>query len=361
MSGSLGKVLLDWYREHARELPWRGERDPYRILVSEVMLQQTRVETVQPYYQRWIERFPTLADLAEANLEEVLQLWEGLGYYRRAHNLHRAAQLIQQEHSGQIPGEPRRLRELPGIGEYTAAAVAALAFDEDQVALDGNLKRVLARLFGVSDPIDQAAVVRDLKQRAEAMMPEGQAADFNQALMDLGAMICTPANPACSRCPLSFGCQAYQTGTQAEIPRRNPRSAPRLVDRTALVIEKAERVLMGQRPPTGLLSSLWEFPRFESNGEAGVRAARAAAWAAGCLGVQVKIGPELGRFTHTYTHFKVREQAFRCRWQAGEPHSDQHQAVQWVTSAELDDLPMGKLSRTQADAWQRSVQRRNPG
>lgn len=355
MAESIGEALLQWYAENARQLPWRGERDPYRILVSEVMLQQTRVETVRPYYQRWIERFPTVEELARADLEEVLQLWEGLGYYRRAHNLHKVARQIREEHSGKVPRDPRLLRELPGIGEYTAAAVAAIAFDGDQVALDGNLKRVLARLFGVSDPINQTAVTRELSRRARALMPGGQAADFNQALMDLGALICTPANPECTRCPLSFACQAFQTGQQERIPHRKSKPKIRLVERTALVIVKHERVLAAQRPAGGLLASLWEFPGFETTGGGDSRPIRAPAWAVEHLGLRIRADRDLGQFTHSYTHLKVRERGLLCGWEAGRPRSDGHQAVRWVSRAELTELPMGKLARAQADAWQRSA------
>lgn len=356
MSQSLGEALLNWYQEHARDLPWRGTDDPYCVLVSEVMLQQTRVETVRPYYQRWMERFPGVADLAESSLDEVLQLWEGLGYYRRAHNLHAAAQRIQEQYDGQVPTEPRLLQELPGVGEYTASAVAAIAFDRDQIALDGNLKRVLARLHAVQAPVDRPSTVRDLKNLALEMMPAGRAADFNQALMDLGAQICISGTPLCGECPLQSGCRAFQGGIQAELPNRRAKMAIPRVERVAVVVHKRGRVLVGRRPADAMLAGLWEFPRFEVGRERAHGTGNIVPWVEENLGLRVQVQEQFGQFTHAYSHFQVAERAYRCRWLDGHPRSAGHQAIKWARVKELDSLPMGKLARATATAWRASFQ-----
>lgn len=343
----MAEALLEWYAEHARELPWRGTDDPYRVLVSEVMLQQTRVETVRPYYQRWMERFPTLAELARAPIDDVLQLWEGLGYYRRAHNLHAAARQIQEQQDGRIPYEARHLRELPGVGEYTAAAVAAIAFDQDQIALDGNLKRVLARLFAVDEPVDRPATARRLRGLALEMMPGGQAADFNQALMDLGARVCISGTPLCGECPLRAWCQAFKQGIQEQLPVRSAREAAPLVHRAALVVTKNSLVLVGKRPANAMLAGLWEFPRFEVNGQVGRQIEN---WAQANLGLGVKMGREIGQFSHAYSHFRVLERAYLCEWMSGRPRSEKHQVLKWVRLSGLSELPMGKLARSIATA-----------
>ena len=202
MSSFLAECLLDWYGRNARHLPWREYPNPYNVWISEVMLQQTRVETVLPYFQRWMEHFPSITALAEAPLEEVLSIWEGLGYYSRARNLQRAAQIVVSEHGGQLPAEPAELRKLPGIGRYIAGAIASIAFGQDEPALDGNIRRVLARAFDVSAPARSPQGERRLWKLAADHLPTGRAGDYNQALMDLGATICTPRAPDCPRCPL---------------------------------------------------------------------------------------------------------------------------------------------------------------
>ncbi|MFO3796656.1 MAG: A/G-specific adenine glycosylase, partial [Anaerolineales bacterium] len=210
---TLGEVLLEWYCRHRRELPWRGHVDAYAIWVAEVMLQQTRVEAVIPYFERWMRSFPNVAALAQASEKEVLRLWEGLGYYQRALNLQRAARLIVEQYGGELPRQVEALRRLPGIGPYTAAAIASFAFGMDEIALDGNLKRVLARLSDLDRPLDKKEAQKQLEHFAHQHLPKGRSAEFNQALMDLGAEICLPERPLCETCPLQAFCQAYQRGT----------------------------------------------------------------------------------------------------------------------------------------------------
>src|SRR5512137_1830169 len=208
----LSTRLLRWYAAHKRELPWRKTHDPYRIWVAEIMLQQTQVETVISYYMRWLRRFPTVARLAAAPLDEVLAHWEGLGYYARARNLHRAAKLLVEKSRGQLPQTLDGLRALPGIGLYTAAAIGSIAFGIDAAALDGNLKRVLARIFDVRQDVTSPGGEKSVRALAESLVPPGRAGDYNQALMDLGATICTPRAPRCDACPVQTLCEAYRLG-----------------------------------------------------------------------------------------------------------------------------------------------------
>jgi A/G-specific adenine glycosylase len=254
----LRRALLDHYDRHQRRLPWRGERDPYRILVSEVMLQQTRVETVLDYYEAWLERFPDLESLAAAETDDVLEVWEGLGYYRRARNLHGAARLVRERHGGSLPDDFAALRELPGVGAYTAGAVASIAFGERTPAVDGNVRRVLARIFDVPDP--KPAWLRDT---AADLVDPDRPGDWNQALMELGATICTPRGPRCGRCPVAEWCSARAAGTQEERPVAVSRKPPRRAVFVVAVLHDGGRVLLGRRPEGGLLGGMWAFPEVE--------------------------------------------------------------------------------------------------
>jgi A/G-specific adenine glycosylase len=247
-------ALLSHYDAHARDLPWRGESDPYRVLVSEVMLQQTRVETVKGYYDRWLERFPDVGSLADASEDDVLKAWEGLGYYRRARNLHRAAAVVR-ERGGSLPRDQAELRALPGVGEYTAGAVASIAFGEAVPAVDGNVRRVLARLMGEAAP-----TAGWLRERAALLLEPTRPGDWNQAVMEHGATVCTPQAPSCGECPVDDWCAANATGTQAELPIATRRAPPRSERISLAVLEWNDRVLLRRRPPDGLLGGLWAFP-----------------------------------------------------------------------------------------------------
>ena len=260
MAHPLAAALLDWYAENARDLPWRRTRDPYAIWVSEIMLQQTRVETVIPYFDRWMRRFQSVEALARASQEEVLALWEGLGYYARARQMHRAAQEVVARHGGRLPSAIGELAHLPGIGRYTAAAIGAIAFGADALALDGTLRRVLSRLFDLDEDPRSPRGEHKLLYMASAALPHGQAAAFNQALMDRGAAVCPPRSPSCGRCPVAWGCLALARGHVEERPlRRGQREAPHR-EVTAAVIRRRGKVLIDRRPEGKLLGGLWEFP-----------------------------------------------------------------------------------------------------
>jgi len=341
--------LLAWYDRAARRLPWRGHPDPYAVWVSEIMLQQTRVETVIPYFERWMAHFPSLAALAAAPEQEVLRTWEGLGYYSRARNLHKAAQLVVDRYAGQIPARREQLQELPGIGAYTAGAIASIAFGADEAALDGNIRRVLARLFNLEIPARSPQGERRLWDLARENLPPGRAGDYNQAMMDLGASICLPQNPTCLLCPLSEDCQARALGLQEKRPiLPEKRAVPHYIV-AAAIIQRAGRVLIARRPADGLLGGLWEFPggkreAGESLPECLAREIREE------LDAQIEVGEQQGVYQHAYTHFKVTLHAFYCSLADGEPRALQHSSLGWVMPGELPAFPMGKIDRLIARA-----------
>lgn len=309
------------------------------------MLQQTRVDTVLPYFERWMARFPSIAALAEAPLQEVLSAWEGLGYYSRARNLHQAARIVVDQYGGQLPAEAPTLKKLPGIGRYTAGAIASIAFGRDEPALDGNIRRILARVFDVRLPARSPQGERRLWQLAAEHLPAGRAGDHNQALMDLGAAICTPTAPDCPRCPLAEMCQARHLGVQEQRPVLEPRAPIPHYTVSAAVIQRDGQVLIAQRPLAGLLGGLWEFPGGKANpGEAlpdclqrEIREELAA---------EIAVGAEIGVFKHAYTHFRVTLHAFRCRLvNDSQPRPLEANDLRWVTPVELSGFPMGKIDR----------------
>jgi A/G-specific adenine glycosylase len=340
----ISSPLLAWYDQHARHLPWRGSADPYVVLVSEIMLQQTRVETVTPYFERWMQRFPTLASLAEAQLQEVLAAWEGLGYYSRARNLQRAAQMVMSEFNGQIPADLPSLRRLPGVGRYTAGATASIAFGLPTPTLDGNIRRVLSRVFNVSEDARSPAGERRLWSLAAGQLPSDRPGDYNQALMDLGAAICTPQKPDCPACPLAFACQAYALGIQTQRPVLAPRPALPHITVTAAIIQRDGQVLIAQRPPFGLLGGMWEFPggklqQGETLPDCLQREIREE------LDAVIEVGAPAGVYRHAYTHFRLTLHAFYCRLLDGEPRPLEVAALCWISPAELPAYPMGKVDR----------------
>jgi A/G-specific adenine glycosylase len=343
---TLAAAILDWYAAHQRPLPWRASPTPYTVWVSEIMAQQTRLDTVLPYYERWLARFPDIPTLAAAEQREVLNLWEGLGYYSRARRLHRAAQIVMSELGGALPADPAALRRLPGIGAYTAGAIASLAFRLDEPVVDGNVRRVLARVFDLQTPADSPAGMKELWALARRHLPPGRAADYNQGLMELGALVCTPKNPACGECPLNQICLANRHGTQAERPVLKPKSPVPHLTVTAGVIAKNGKVLIAQRPPDGLLGGLWEFPGGklipgESLPQCLAREIEEE------LGLRVEVGAALGVYRHAYTHFKVTLHAFGCRLRpvGQRPRRLGVADFKWVRPAELSAYPMGKIDR----------------
>jgi A/G-specific adenine glycosylase len=336
--------LLNWYAQSARKLPWRGAQDAYAIWVSEIMLQQTRVETVIPYYEQWMRLFPSVQALAAATQQSVLAAWEGLGYYSRARNLHLAAQTLMVNYDGRLPHSVDELRKLPGIGQYTAAAIASIAFNQDEPALDGNIRRVMARVFNVELPARSPAGEKQILTFAAAHLPQGQAGDYNQALMDLGATICLPHAPLCSACPVERICLARQLGIQEMRPilKKKP-SVPHYTVTAAVVIED-HKVFLAQRPSNRLLGGLWEFPggKLQEGEDLQTCLKREIKEE---LAVDTEVDRAFGIYKHAYTHFRVTLHAFCCHFLNGSPQALEAQDIRWVPFNELQSYPMGKIDR----------------
>lgn len=295
-------VLLQWFRTHRRELPWRcgSRRDPYKVWVSEIMLQQTKVEAVRPYYDSWMDRFPDISALAEASQDEVLRQWQGLGYYSRARNLHAAVQEVQSVYGGSVPDTKKEILKLKGVGDYTAGAILSIAYGKPEVAVDGNVLRVFARLYRIGDNILSASVKQQITALAKAQIPADRAGDFNEALMDFGAMICIPKHPRCEACPLTAYCQARRAGMETELPVRLTKKHVPTENITVVTVTDAARWLIHRRPDKGLLASMWEFPNVIGSGEAGIRAVRDLLQRMG-LTVSVKAAP-IGTIKHVFSH-----------------------------------------------------------
>jgi A/G-specific adenine glycosylase len=342
----LASKLLDWYHTNKRTLPWRGHPSAYAVWVSEIMLQQTRVEAVIPYFAKWMRLFPTVQSLANASERDVLNAWEGLGYYSRARNLHKAAKIVVDQYSGDIPRDLDQLRKLPGIGRYTLGAIASIAFGMDIAALDGNIKRVYARIFDLEVPVDSANGEKILWELADKNLPKGHAGDYNQALMDLGATICVPKNPRCLICPVMKICRARQRGTQNQRPVKTPKKdVPHYVHAAAVVVQR-RRVLLSQRPSEGLLGGMWEFPNGRVEGDPAAELPKVLRRAYD-IRLKVKRGPSTGKkeplaiVEHGYSHFSVTVHAFLSELISLPEETN----LRWVSLNKLDEYPMGRIDR----------------
>ena len=339
------KGLLRWYEKHGRDLPWRKTRDPYAIWVSEIMLQQTQVDTVIPYYERFLKLFPTVRHLARADLSKVLKLWEGLGYYSRARNLHRGSRMVVEQFDGRLPVILHELLTIPGIGQYTAGAILSIAFNKDAPILDGNVKRVLSRVFAVrKDPRD-AGTEQSLWQLSGSLIPKGHASAFNQALMDLGATICTPRDPQCLLCPLRGLCRAVVAGNPEDYPARKPKKLIPHLEAVAAVICKDGKVLLRQRPPEGLLGGLWEFPNWKSERRPRLRLRN---YIKKEMGMNVEVKESLGTFKQTYSHFKLTLHVFRTIATDCKSNNE----GEWVSVAKLSRYPMSRIHRRISQSFQ---------
>ncbi|HEY0025812.1 MAG TPA: A/G-specific adenine glycosylase [Longimicrobium sp.] len=339
----LRRRLLAWYDAHRRDLPWRSapgqSADPYRVWLSEVMLQQTRVETVRPYFDRWLQRFPTVATLAEAPLDDVLKAWEGLGYYSRARNFHRAAGLVHQQHGGCVPGDPEAFRALPGVGRYTAGAVMSIAFGREEPVVDGNVRRVFARLMDDPDPADEM-----LWSMATDLVRGPRPGDVNQSVMELGATVCVPRNPRCGDCPVREFCGAFAAGTQTERPARKKGKPLPHEDTAVPVIERDGRVLLVRRPVAARLGGMWAFPAaIRAEGES-VSAAAERAGREG-LAIEIRAGAPVGVVEHTFTHVRATYHAIRCSLVDGDPRPLLYDEATWVTWARVADYALPVAQR----------------
>jgi A/G-specific adenine glycosylase len=368
LTPSITSALLSWYDTNGRDLPWRSRTgsgihpNPYHVLLSEFMLQQTTVAAVIPYFKKLTDSYPTIESLASEEPDQVLRLWEGLGYYSRARNLHTAASQVVHQYGGAIPNDPDTLKKLPGIGDYTAAAVTSIAFGVKVPALDANNLRVWSRLLA---SLDKKRIARVFTR----VLPPDRPGDFNQALMDLGSLLCTPKDPQCPACPISRWCRAYRSGRVEEFPKKKPPTETTRIEAAVGIIIEGGKILVQKRPENGLLAGLWEFPggkinrtqgagrraqkkiRIQASGasksfketlemetpeEAVVREVREE------TGLRVQVCDKLGVFTHAYTRFRVKLQVFLCKRKSGRLHRPD---ARWVTLEELEGLPMPGVNR----------------
>ena len=339
------RALLAWYDQNWRDLPWRRSRDPYAIWLSEIMLQQTTVRAVEPRWEQFLRRWPRVEDLAAADPGEVLHEWTGLGYYARARNLHRAARRVMEDFGGRIPERFELLLALPGMGNYTAAAVASIAFGEPVAAVDANIERVIARLITLEDNVKSAKGKRLLREEAEELLDRKRPGDFNQAMMELGALVCQPKKPACTVCPVKRSCRAYAEGTPTAYPKRQPKPAMESVREAAVVVWRDGRFLVLRRPARGSFAGMWELPRVvcrtnEESRDAARRAARDLA------GLAVEARTPILRLNHTVmrrritlTGFFAQETKKKGLWVT------KHEEGRWVFPEEWLELPK---STTQA-------------
>jgi A/G-specific adenine glycosylase len=343
---SLRRHLLAWYAKHARDLPWRKSRDPYRVWVSEIMLQQTQVATVRDYFTRFMQRFPNVCSLAAANETDVLRLWEGLGYYRRARQLHAAAQQIAAQRGGRIPQETGELQSLPGIGRYTAGAIASIAFDKRAAILEANTIRLLSRLIAYRGNPHSTGGQRVLWQLAEDILPQKDIAQFNQALMELGSLVCTPSEPKCDECPLKTLCAANAAGLQREIPAPKPRPVFTELREAAIVVRKNGSVLMRQCGHDERWAGLWDFPRFELDASGPLFAHREiAAKVAAQTGITCEPGALLKTMKHGVTRYRISLDCYEAAYISGRARSAEWSAVKWLALKEIALLPLSTTGR----------------
>ncbi len=300
--GNIRRGLLLWYQKNKRDLPWRKKKSAYRTLVSEIMLQQTQIKTVIPYFERWMKAFPTIEKLAKAKLGKVLKLWEGLGYYSRARNFHKAAKIIASKHHGKIPSDYNILISLPGIGRYTAGAISSIAFNQPVALVDGNVSRVLTRIFDIHDDILKLETQKELYKIADQLVPPENPGDFNQALMELGSLVCFPSMPNCGDCPLKNICLARRKGTQESLPVKSKQAPKKNVYIFAGIIRNREKILVRERPHTGIWGGLWELPNIHGKShkiEGGWQRSLP-------FGEQLlPVSEEFERVTHQLTHLNV--------------------------------------------------------
>jgi A/G-specific adenine glycosylase len=338
-------ALLGWYERQRRDLPWRRLRDPYAIWVSEVMLQQTQVKTVLDYYERWMQRFPTVSALARAREADVLHAWQGLGYYSRAKSLLEAAREIDARHGGAIPRDPSALRALPGIGPYSAGAIASIAFGLPEPVVDGNVARVLTRAFALRGDPARAPLRAGLWELARSLIPEGRASDFNQALMELGATVCLPRAPRCEQCPLADGCEGKRQGIAAELPETAPRRKPTPVRMAGAVVWRKGRVLVVQLAADApRWAGMWQFPNAELGPREAPEAAAARAVRAS-TGLDVKVRGLAAVVRHSVTCYRITLELFGCEAAPGTPRPNGVAAATWKTVDELEALALPAAHR----------------
>lgn len=340
---SLQTKLLSWFRATKRDLPWRQTYDPYHVWISEIMLQQTQMDRGVKYFKRWVERFPSVVDVAKASEDEILKYWEGLGYYARARNLHKAAKEIVEHFSSVVPADYQTLLQLPGIGPYTAAAIASIAGNQDVVVVDANVNRIFARLLDIEEPVKNSGVQKLIRRTCESLLPKGKARSFNQALMDLGGLVCTPKQPSCSTCILQKGCQAFANGTVLKRPVLKAPAQTVYVARSVAVIVRGRKVYMQKRKKSAVWGGLWEFPGGQVVVQKGEEAVTIdlAKEVKKDSGLEVLINSKVIAVSHQYTHHKIELSAYHCSLEnssARRAKLTNCTQFRWLTLEELDEV-----------------------
>ncbi|MEN6437834.1 MAG: A/G-specific adenine glycosylase [Syntrophobacter sp.] len=341
--GAFRDGLLLWFSRNRRALPWRGSYSPYEVWISEIMLQQTQVKTMLPYYSRWMKRFPDVLSIAEAREDEVLRCWEGLGYYARARNIHKAARVIASEFGGRMPRDFDSVRKLPGVGRYTAGAVMSIAYNEDYPAVDANVSRILARVFRICDSVESAQFKEAVWRHASDVLPGGRAREFNQALMDFGAMVCLPGEPSCEVCPISGICGAFAGGVAGKLPVRGRKKSVIPLVRSAGVLLSGGKVLARRRPESGLMPNLWEFPGGAAREDETPEAALRRVWHEE-LGIDLGPVRHLATVKHAHTSYRVTLHAYLCEADEALEYSE-NGSLRWVFPRELDTLAFPSAHR----------------
>jgi A/G-specific adenine glycosylase len=336
--------LLLWYRYKARRLPWRNIENPYLTWISEVMLQQTQVETVIPYFHKWSREFPNIEDLQRCSEEDVLKIWEGLGYYSRARNIKKTADILVSDYNGKLPENLAALRKLPGIGEYIAAAICSIAFGQMVPALEANGIRVIARLLDCHEEVSRTKTKLAFKGYLTQIIEFGEAGSLNQAVMDLGSLICLPKNPICKECPIKDHCLAFKNNTQNILPIKKQKNPIPHVIVVAAVIRVDSKVLITKRLPNKLLGGLWEFPGGKvEEGESYQAALKREIYEE--IGVEIVVGKSLGEYQHAYTHFSVTVHTYIAQITTGIIQKLEVADYAWMDIDQLDQVPMGKVDR----------------
>jgi A/G-specific adenine glycosylase len=349
------EILPKWFGTNARDLPWRREYRPYQVWISEIMLQQTQMERGVAYYRRWMARFPDIRDVARAEEQEILNLWEGLGYYSRARNIRKAAEIIMEKHAGEFPTDHEDILALPGIGPYTAGAICSIAFEQDLVAVDANVERILARLGDLNAPLSASGLRERLRTTARALLPSGQARMFNQALMEFGALVCTPKTPACAGCPLTDVCLARKSGTVSQRPVPAPKKGITPLTMAAAILTRDGKIAVRKRPATGLWPNMWEFPcmNIEPGQDPGREILKEVRRTVGHV---PGLTPDLlAVITHVYTRYRVTLHGYVCPLPAEAFFVGDHPDCRWIAPLTLDDHPFSSGHRKLIDRLRRDL------
>lgn len=330
--------LLDWFQKNQRPLPWRNNYEPYQVWISEIMLQQTQVKTVLPYFERWMKKLPTIQSVAEAREDGILKLWEGLGYYSRARNIQKAVKQIMEKHGGEFPSNYEDILALPGVGKYTACAIASIAFNQDRPVVDGNVIRVLSRLFLYTKNTRLPDAEKQMWEWAKEILPKGKARDFNQAMMEFGALQCTPSATDCQPCPLKSRCKAYERNMVDQIPDRGPKKESKNIKVAIAVIKKGDKVFIQKRPDGGLMAGFWEFPGGKvEKGESALKALHREVLEE--VGITIKNVKRIKKIKHAYTTFKVDLHCYEADHESGMVQLKSASDGKWVAISDLENYP----------------------